>query len=80
MLELNGYELYSLRSVSELQVRGLRNTYRRPGIGAALAAKTRLIPGSVEVVPIADIIRVPVTAVVEIDAPLEGLRTGNLHG
>ena len=31
---------------------GLRNRYRRPGIGAPLAAKTRPLPGAVPVVPV----------------------------
>jgi pimeloyl-ACP methyl ester carboxylesterase len=80
MLEMNGSELYDLRPVAELEVRGLRNRYRWPGIGAPLAAKTRPLPGVVPVVPVFPVVRVPLTAVVRIDSPREGLRTGDLRG
>ena len=77
---MSGSELYDLQPVAEIEVRGLRNRYRRPGIGAPLAAKTRPLPGVVQVVPVPPLMRVPLTAVVRIDAPLAGLRTGDLHG
>jgi len=79
MLQMNGTELYDLQPVAEIEVRGLRNRYRRPGIGAPLAAKTRPLPGVVQVVPVPPLVRVPLTAVLRIDSPLEGLRTGDLH-
>ena len=77
---MSGSELYDLQPVAEIEVRGLRNRYRRPGIGAPLAAKTRPLPGVVQVVPVPPLMRVPLTAVVRIDSPLAGLRTGDLHG
>ena len=80
LLQVGDSELYALQPVAELQVHGLRNRYRWPGIGAPLAAKTRPLPGVVQVVPIAAIVRVPVTAVVRIDSPLAGIRSGELHG
>ncbi len=80
LLELNGAELYDLQPVAEIEVRGLRNRYRRMGIGAPLAAKTRPLPGVVPVVPVPAIVRVPLTALVRIATPLESLRTGDLHG
>ena len=40
LLKQEGIELYDLQAVAELEVRGLRNRYRQPGIGAPLAAKT----------------------------------------
>jgi len=79
IFQMNGTELYDLQPVAELEVRGLRNRYRHPGIGAPLAAKTRPLPGVTPVVPVPSIVRVPLTAVVKIDAPLEGLRTGAIH-
>jgi pimeloyl-ACP methyl ester carboxylesterase len=79
-LKLSGSELYDLQPVAELEVRGLRNRYRRPGIGAPLAAKTRPLPGVVQVVPVPPMMRVPITVVIPIDSPLAGLRTGELHG
>ena len=80
ILELGGSELYDFLPVAEIEIRGLRNRYRRPGIGAPLAAKTRPLPGVEPVIPIPPIMRVPVTAVMRIDAPLDALRTGEFHG
>jgi len=79
LLKLDGIELYDLKPVTELEVTGLRNRYRRPGIGAPLAAKTRPLPGVVQVVPLGPTVSVPLTAVLRIDAPLAGLRSGDLH-
>lgn len=78
VLKMSGTELYDLQPVAEIKVQGLRNRYRRPGIGAPLAAKTRPLPGVVQVVPVGPLVRVPLTAVVIIDSPLAGIRTGDL--
>jgi pimeloyl-ACP methyl ester carboxylesterase len=78
VLEMNGTELYDLQPVAEIEVQGLRNRYRRPGIGAPLAAKTRPLPGVVQVVPVGPLVRVPLSAVLIIDSPLAGIRTGDL--
>jgi pimeloyl-ACP methyl ester carboxylesterase len=79
LLQMSGIELYDLQPVAEIELRGLRNRYRRPGIGAPLAAKTRPLPNVVQVVPVPPVVRVPLTAVVRIDSPLAGLRKGDLH-
>ena len=79
MLRVNGSELYDLQPVAELEVRGLRNRYRQPGIGAPLAAKTRPLPGVVQPIEVAPNVRLPVTAVLLIDSPLAGIRSGDLH-
>lgn len=79
LLELDGYQLYDPRPVAELEVRGLRNRYRQPGIGAPLAAKGRPLPGVVPVVPLGPTVNVPLTAVVLFDAPLEGIRSGDVR-
>jgi len=79
MLKMNGAELYDLQPVAEIEVQGLRNRYRHPGIGAPLAAKTRPLPGAVQTVPVGPVVRVPLTAVLIIDSPLAGLRTGVLR-
>ena len=79
LLKMNGNELYALQPVTELMVHGLRNRYRRPGIGAPLAGKTRPLPDVVQVVPVDPLERVPLTAVVLIDSPLAGVRSGDLH-
>ncbi|HXJ37576.1 MAG TPA: hypothetical protein VMS22_26405 [Candidatus Eisenbacteria bacterium] len=80
ILEMDGAQLYDLQPVTEIEVRGLRNRYRRPGIGAPLAAKTRPLPGVVPVVPVGPLVRIPLTGVLIIDSPLAGLRTGDLSG
>ena len=41
-----GYHLTKFVSLADLEVRGLRNTYRRAGIGAALSAQVEPTPGS----------------------------------
>ncbi len=79
MLQMNGFELYDLQPVAEIQIKGLRNRYRRPGIGAPLAAKTRPLPGVVPVVPVPPLVRIPLTAVLRIDSPLAGLRAGKFR-
>jgi pimeloyl-ACP methyl ester carboxylesterase len=79
VLQMSGSELYDLQPVAEIEVRGLRNRYRRPGIGAPLAAKTRPLPGVEQVVPVPGVVQVPLTAVVRFDSPLAGLRTGDLR-
>jgi hypothetical protein len=78
MLQIDGIELYDFQPVAEIEVEGLRNRYRRPGIGAPLAAKTRPLPGVVPVVPVGPVVRVPLSAVLIIDSPLAGIRTGDL--
>jgi pimeloyl-ACP methyl ester carboxylesterase len=67
--------------VAELEVRGFRNRYRRPGIGAPLAA--RLTPteaSQAQPVPLAESAYVPLTSVARIDAPLAEIRAGNVAG
>ena len=80
LLQTSGIELYDLQPVAEVEVRGLRNRYRRTGIGAPLAAKTRPLPGVVQVVPLGPAVRLPFTAVLRIESPIAGIRTGELRG
>ncbi len=78
LLHEGGMELYDLLPVAELEVKGLRNRYRQPGIGAPLAAKSRALPGVTLPLPFAPMARRPVTAVVLIDSPIAGLRARKL--
>jgi pimeloyl-ACP methyl ester carboxylesterase len=75
-----GDRLLSEFSVAgDLTVRGLRNRYREPGLGAPLAAASiplQPTPGF----QVAPRIRVPVTAVLRIAEPRESLERGELHG
>jgi pimeloyl-ACP methyl ester carboxylesterase len=79
--DLGGYAIRSLHAVAELEVSGLRNRYRHPGIGAPLAAKLAPTPESeMQPVPIAPSVQVPLTAVVRVDAPLAQIRSGHVTG
>jgi pimeloyl-ACP methyl ester carboxylesterase len=79
LLVVEGTEYYDLRAVTELHVSGLRNRYRRPGIGAPLAAHARPVGGLPAVVDRDPSDLVPMTAVAVIEEPLAGLETGRLR-
>jgi pimeloyl-ACP methyl ester carboxylesterase len=79
-----GYPLEHFVSTTTLDVRGLRNRYRRAGIGAPLAASladttadTKKPIGAERIGPRT---KVPVTAFIRIDDPRARLATGRLHG
>ncbi len=77
-----GYlRLIDLRASSGYAVRGLRNRYRRAGIGAPLAAATEPRDAEhrlVDFVP--PEVRVATTLLLRIDDPRAQLRTSQLHG
>jgi pimeloyl-ACP methyl ester carboxylesterase len=64
---------------AEFKVRGLRNRYRRPGLGAPLAAATSPLE-AVEGFQVAARQRAPVTAVLRLDGARSALADGQLHG
>jgi PGAP1-like protein len=74
------YHLTKFVSLADLQVRGLRNTYRRPGIGAALSARVEATPGSPGSKWIPPTAKVPITAFVRLDNPRLAMSNGSLHG
>lgn len=79
--DLGGYAVRSMYPVAELSVHGLRNRYRRPGIGAPLAAT--LVPtlaSEFQPVPIGPNAHVPLTAVIRVEAPLAQIRSGQVTG
>lgn len=59
-------ELYDLIPVAELEVQGLEARYRRPGIGAPLAASSRPIEDTAGADMVAPRLRVPLTALLRI--------------
>jgi hypothetical protein len=67
---------------ADVEVRGLRNRYRTPGVGAALAASIE--PLEVTTKKESDYIprrlRVPVTAFLRLDDPRGALKSGKLNG
>lgn len=79
LLVVEGTEYFDLRPVTELHVTGLRNRYRRPGIGAPLAARARPVGGKSAVVDQDPSDLVPMTAVAMIEEPLAGLARGRLR-
>jgi pimeloyl-ACP methyl ester carboxylesterase len=67
--------------VAELEVRGLRERYRRPGIGAPLAAGTEpFTPGARLRDFVGRATKVPVTVLLRLDDPRRALATGRLIG
>jgi pimeloyl-ACP methyl ester carboxylesterase len=78
-----GYRLEQFVPAADLFVRGLRNRYRRAGIGAPLVA--RLAPGQVEQQAaehrrIPDLVKVPITAFLRLDQPRANLEHGWIAG
>jgi triacylglycerol esterase/lipase EstA (alpha/beta hydrolase family) len=74
------FELVDFVQAAELDVRGLRNRYRWPGIGAPLAASMKPIEGvSIPAyAKVAPRIKVPVTAFLRLEDVDEGMKTGTL--
>jgi pimeloyl-ACP methyl ester carboxylesterase len=76
------FRLVDFVQAAELDVRGLRNRYRWPGIGAPLAANSKplediAIPAFSKI-PLG--VKVPVTAFLRIENVTEGLKTGKIRG
>jgi pimeloyl-ACP methyl ester carboxylesterase len=67
---------------ADVEVRGLRNRYRTPGIGAALAASIDPIAEatSKQDAYIPARLRIPVTAVLRLDDPRGALKSGKIQG
>ena len=72
-------QLTEFAPAAEFEIRGLRNRYRRPGLGAPLAAATSPI-NPIEGFQVAARQRAPVTAVLRIDDARRALADGQLHG
>jgi pimeloyl-ACP methyl ester carboxylesterase len=77
-----GNHLTRFVSLADLQVRGLRNTYRTAGIGAALSAGVEPAPGDSASRWIFSTAKVPVTAFVRFEDPRRAMSggSGRLHG
>ncbi len=75
-----GNHLSKFVSLADLKVRGLRNTYRSAGIGAALSARVEPVPDDSASRWIPATSKVPVTAFVRFDDPLHAMSGGRLHG
>ena len=73
--EFGGYQLVHFKSLADFEIRGLRNRYRRRGIGAPLAASVSKGEGRTD--PwIGPHVKVPVTALLRFDDPRRGMSEG----
>jgi pimeloyl-ACP methyl ester carboxylesterase len=76
------FRMVNFVDTAEFEVRGLRNTYRWPGIGASLAAALKHRPGAEEreftMVPVS--LRVAATAFLRLENVEEGIRAGRMEG
>jgi pimeloyl-ACP methyl ester carboxylesterase len=79
-----GYRFSRFISTAEYDIRGLRNRYRQPGLGAPLLAEVTPVAtgpeGEVAQHRIPPRIKVPVTAIVRIESVIDGLASGRLRG
>jgi len=77
-----GFRLINFVPAADIEVRGLRNRYRIPGIGAALAASLEPLSETPrkEYARIPPRLRVPVTAFLRLDDPRGALASGKLKG
>jgi hypothetical protein len=77
-----GRRVERVTSGVDYAVRGLRNRYRTPGVGAALSASLAVPAAGAEgdVAIVAPRLKVPLSALVRIEAPRSSVTTGNLRG
>lgn len=76
------YRLVDFVQAAELDVRGLRNRYRWPGVGAPLAAGLDPVEGTVvrSYLRVPPVIKVAVTAFLRLEELDAGLQSGRLQG
>ena len=77
-----GYRFERFVAVGQFEPRGLLNNYRQPGIGAPLAATLTPVGNGATPVRgrIPPTVKVPVTAFLRIENPLEGIASGSVRG
>jgi Putative serine esterase (DUF676) len=77
-----GFRMKDFVPAADLEVRGLRNRYRTPGIGAALAASIEPLEGDAgkQSLRIPPRLKIPVTAFLRLDDPRAALASGSLKG
>jgi pimeloyl-ACP methyl ester carboxylesterase len=76
--EWHNRRIVALSPVQDIAIRGLSNRYRRPGVGAPLAAATQPIVGE-RGMQVAPRMRLPMTAVLRLDAPRRQLAERELR-
>jgi pimeloyl-ACP methyl ester carboxylesterase len=79
-----GYRMSGFIPVAEFKLRGLRNRYRQPGVGAPLAAELSPVESGLDAEAarrrIPPRVKVPVTAFVRLENVSESIATGRVHG
>jgi hypothetical protein len=77
-----GYRMKDFIPAADVEVRGLRNRYRTPGIGAPLAASLEPLESatSKQYAYIPPRLKIPVTAFLRLDDPRGALKSGKLSG
>ncbi|MGZ8426269.1 MAG: esterase/lipase family protein, partial [Candidatus Binatia bacterium] len=77
-----GFRLKDFVPAADVEVRGLRNRYRTPGIGAALMASIEPLAGEAgkQSTRIPPRLKIPVTAFLRLDDPRAALASGKLRG
>jgi pimeloyl-ACP methyl ester carboxylesterase len=77
-----GYRMKDFVPAADVEVRGLRNRYRTPGIGAPLAASLEPLESatSKQYLYIPPRLKIPVTAFLRLDDPRGALKSGKLSG
>jgi len=75
-----GFRMKNFVPAADIEVRGLRNRYRTPGIGAALAASIEPLEASPQSMRIPPRLKIPVTAFLRLDNPRAALASGKLRG
>jgi hypothetical protein len=76
-----GYPLAAFRPAAHVKVRGLRNRYRRAGLGAPLVASLTPVQDARSLhIHVPPALKVPVTVFLRVDHAREGLATGQMRG
>ena len=77
-----GFRMKDFIPAADIEVRGLRNRYRTPGIGAALAASIEPLEGAAgkQSLRIPPRLKIPVTAFLRLEDPRAALASGKLKG
>ena len=77
-----GFRMKNFVPAADLEVRGLRNRYRTPGIGAALAASIEPLEGEAgkQSMRHSPRLKIPVTAFLRLEDPRAALASGKLTG
>ncbi len=78
----SGFRMKDFIPAADIEVRGLRNRYRTPGIGAALAASIEPLEGEAgkQSMRIPPRLKIPVTAFLRLEDPRAALASGKLTG